>query len=173
VARSGLQRNLQSDRPYRGINQLLLQVRQQARGYGSPFWTTYRAAKKAGGHVRRGERGTTVVFWRMLTVRADEDDASVEPGEDEAARRFPFARPYTVFNADQTEGLEVPELAEPTAADFEPVDAAERVIAEMPSPPEIVHGAGGAWYDPALDRVALPETREFDPSAGYYATAFH
>lgn len=168
----GLQRSLQSDRPYRGINQLLLQVRQQARGYRSPHWTTYRAARKAGGHVRRGERGTTVVFWRMLRVR-DEASDNPEPTEPRAKKRIPFARLYTVFNTDQTEGLELSKVEAVDAAEFEPVDKAEWVIAGMPSAPAIAHGARGASYDPALDRVSLPAAHEFEPPEGYYATAFH
>src|SRR5437764_5511483 len=101
----GLQRNLQSGRAYRGINQLLLQIRQQTRAYASPYWTTYRAAAKAGGNVRRGEKGTLVTFWKFIEAREEERP-------EEPPRRLPFLRSYTVFNTDQTEGLELPAIEE-------------------------------------------------------------
>lgn len=164
--RLGLQRNLQSDRPYRGVNQLLLQLRGELSGYGSPFWTTYRAAQKAGGHVRLGEKGSLVTFWKFLDVR-DSESNDAEP------RRVPFLRSYKVFNTDQCEGLEIPELEPDDSTDFRPVAEAELVIERMPHRPEIAHGGDAAWYLCDLDRVQLPEPERFDPPEAYYATAFH
>ena len=97
----GMQRNYSSARPYRGINQLLTQLTQQARGYGSPFWLTYRGAQRAGGNVRRGERGSMVVLWKRLLI---EDEETAE------RRTVWWIRPYTVFNLDQVDGVEPPPL---------------------------------------------------------------
>lgn len=78
-----------------------------------------------------------------------------------------------MFNADQTEGLELPDVTDVAATDFTPITAAENAIAGMPSPPAITHGSSGASYEPVADRIGLPDPHEFDPAEGYYATAFH
>jgi antirestriction protein ArdC len=54
-------RNLVSKREYRGINVFLL----ASRGYGSPYWLTYKQATEEGGNVRHGEHGSKVVFWKI------------------------------------------------------------------------------------------------------------
>ena len=56
---TGLPRNLVSKKPYRGVNHFLL----SASMYVSPFWLTMRQANELGGHVRKGEESTIVVFW--------------------------------------------------------------------------------------------------------------
>jgi antirestriction protein ArdC len=161
----GQQRNAQSGRPYRGINQLLLQMRQLERDYSSPFWTTYRAAAKAGGQVRRGERGTAVTFWKLLQ-RKDDEGSDGPP-----SRRVPFLRAYVVFNLDQVDGLEAPSEREPL--DFAPIERAEQIIAAMPNPPRIVHGGDRAHYIPDFDRVTLPPRESFREVESYYAVAYH
>jgi antirestriction protein ArdC len=159
----GGHRNLQSGRPYRGINQFLTAVRAIDRGYASPHWTTFRAAKKAGGAVRKGERGTLVTFWKRLKVK----DAEAENGY----RIVFMLRHYTVFNLDQVDGLEAP--AEPERRTVDPIEAGELLIAGMPNPPKIVHGGDRAFYRPQVDGIQLPERDDFFTPHGYYATAFH
>jgi antirestriction protein ArdC len=53
-------RNAISKRHYRGINVFIL----ASQSYGSPYWLTYKETLKLGGHVRRGEHGTPIVFWK-------------------------------------------------------------------------------------------------------------
>ncbi|HKV10909.1 MAG TPA: ArdC family protein, partial [Thermoanaerobaculia bacterium] len=60
--------NLVSRRPYRGINVFLL----IAQHFGSPYWVTFKQALDLGGHVRRGERGTPIVFWRIDNETSEE-----------------------------------------------------------------------------------------------------
>jgi antirestriction protein ArdC len=158
-----MQRNLSSRRPYRGINQLLTQLTQQLRGYSSPFWVTYRGAERAGGHVRRGERGTLVVLWKRLVV---------EDEESEEKKRIWWARAYTVFNLDQVDGVEPPAIEE-ERLDFEPNQRCERLLARMPDPPTVQHLPGGAFYIPASDTITLPPRESFHEVEGYYATRFH
>ena len=54
-------KNLVSKRKYRGINVFLL----GSMGYANPWWLTFRQAKQFDGHVRRGEKATPVVFWKV------------------------------------------------------------------------------------------------------------
>src|SRR5580698_7636205 len=63
-ASTGLPRNMISNKPYRGINVLLL----LAMNYESPYWLTFRQAKQLGGKVKKGEKSCPVVFWKRFTV---------------------------------------------------------------------------------------------------------
>src|ERR1700731_2673132 len=71
---TGLPRNLVSKKPYRGVNVFLL----SASKYVSPFWLTMRQANELGGHVRKGEESTLVVFWRVEGSQPCGDDQSEE-----------------------------------------------------------------------------------------------
>ncbi|MGH2984020.1 MAG: ArdC family protein [Solirubrobacterales bacterium] len=159
----GMQRNLSSGRPYRGVNQLLTQLTQQARGYDSPLWLTYRGAERAGGNVRRGERGTLVVLWKRLLVKDEETDEK---------KLVWWIRPYTVFNLDQVDGVEPP-ASEDKRLEFDPIERCEQLLARMPSPPIVEHRPGGAFYIAASDTITLPPRESFYEVEGYYATRFH
>src|SRR5690606_32980873 len=66
-------RNAVSNRPYRGINLLMLGITALENGYDDPRWLTYRQAERLSGHVRRGQRGTQIVLWKWLERRDEED----------------------------------------------------------------------------------------------------
>ena len=57
--------------PYAGINGLLLWGAAADAGYSAPHWMTFKQAKELGGCVRKGERGTGIVF--------DSNDEDAEP----------------------------------------------------------------------------------------------
>lgn len=151
-------RNLQSKRPYRGLNAFLLALMP----FKSPYWTTFRAAKAAGGSVKKGEKGTIVVFWKIMEV----DDAQAKNGK----KKIPLLRYYTVFNVEQCEGLEVPEDKLPT---FEPLNEAQDIIDQMPNKPDINYGGDRAYYAPITDDVTLPFPEMFESQEAFYQTAFH
>ena len=71
--------NVGTRRPYRGINVVLLGLEAQAHGYVLNRWLTYRQALEAGGQVRRGEEGSTVVFWPP-GGRWNHDSSATNPG---------------------------------------------------------------------------------------------
>jgi antirestriction protein ArdC len=157
---AGIPRNLHSGRPYRGINVFLLALT----GHESPYWVTFRQARELGGTVRRGSKGYPVIFWNWLSR-----PASAEEEDD----RVPFLRGYTVFNAEQCEGLELPVAGPVAATAFEPIAACERVITEMPHPPSIVYGRSLAMYVPAIDTIYMPHPEQFSSPEHHYATLFH
>jgi len=145
------------------VNQLLTQLTQQVRGYDSPFWLTYRGAERAGGNVRRGERGTLVVLWKRLLVEDEESDEK---------KLVWWIRPYTVFNLDQVDGVDPPATDE-ERLEFEPIERCEQLLAAMPSAPFVEHRPGGAFYIAASDTITLPPQESFYDVEGYYATRFH
>jgi antirestriction protein ArdC len=105
-------RNATTGRRYSGINVLILWGAVVQQGYSGQSWLTFRQALALGGHVRKGERGTTVVFAHRFTPDAERDRAR-EQGDD--PRTIPFLKRFTVFNTDQCDGLpdEVATMAPP------------------------------------------------------------
>ena len=156
-------RNARSDRPYRGINILMLQMAALERGWNDPRWLTYRQARAGGGHVRRGEHGTRVVLWKWIE-RKDSPDP-------ERPEHYPLLRLFTVFNVAQCKGVRLPR---PKAREcFDPLERAEAVIAGYADGPSIHEDADGAYYLPSKDEVHLPPRDAFGDAHGYYATLFH
>jgi antirestriction protein ArdC len=154
--------NATSKRPYSGINALMLGLS----GYSDPRWITYRKAAEAGGHVRKGEKATPVVFWKVLL--RDAEDANGEP----VTRKWWMLKYYNLFNVSQIDGLDLQAIDEPET--FDPIAAAEEIIAEMPNAPTVTHdGIDRAYYRPSLDAIHLPPQAAFDGAEEYYSTAFH
>jgi antirestriction protein ArdC len=164
--RSALPVNLLSRRPYRGVNVFLL----IAQGFDSPYWLTFKQTQERGGHVRRGERGTPIVFWRVDRKTPEDQD-----GEESTEDRHRFLlRYYTVFNVEQCEDLEIPAagVIEDNPA-FDPIPACAAVYANMPHPPELRHRGERAFYSRGADLVQLPKPERFSRPEHYYSTQFH
>jgi antirestriction protein ArdC len=167
---TGMPRNLISKRHYRGINLLML----LAADYESPFWLTFRQANELGGHIRKGERATPVVFWKQLKKSNDPED-NPQPDEskpDPTERKRPriVARLYSVFNVVQCEGLSnFPSLPDQLGTLPEPA----KVYENMPDRPVIKHGMRSAFYSPLDDVVGLPTLTNFSNEDAYYGTLFH
>jgi antirestriction protein ArdC len=163
--------NPTSGNEYRGVNRLLLALS----GRSDPRWMTYLQAKAQKWQVRRGERGTSIVKLVQLSqAEAVEAGAAISDAEArDADRKAAFAlRRYTVFNAQQIEG--VPELDVDAAREFDPLERAENVIAALKQTGlVVVHGGSQAFYSPALDEVRLPPKTSFHSLYDYYATAMH
>lgn len=161
----GLPRNLTTGKEYRGINILML----NSAGFASPYWLTYRQAQVLGGHVRKGERATPVVYWKWRTP--EELQALAEKtGKENLAPCVPFNS--VVFNLEQVEGIPQPDdaAAPPTSR----LEIADQLLTVMPNRPEIVHDStADPVYSPHRDRVTLPHLSQFESAQEYYATLFH
>ncbi|MCC6232915.1 MAG: DUF1738 domain-containing protein [Verrucomicrobiales bacterium] len=163
---TGLPKSLASGREYRGINLLLL----SASEYSSGYWLTYREAQRLGGHVRRGERATTVVYWKWRTPE-EREKLRAERGIADPAPCVPFSS--AVFNLDQVEGVPPPEDA-PITVEANRLAPAEQLIGAIPQPPEIRHCiTQDPAYLPGEDRIVLPHLSQFSSADEYYATLFH
>src|SRR5947209_3810871 len=90
--------NVVSKNPYRGINVLVLWVAAQTRGFGAGAWATYRQWATLGAQVRKGEKGSVIVFYKEVETSPHGEDE-----EDNPSPRL-VARASWVFNADQVEG---------------------------------------------------------------------
>jgi antirestriction protein ArdC len=155
--KTGLPRNLITQKPYRGINVFLL----MAMNYESPNWLTLRQANVMGGQIKPGEKSCPVVFWKPMQVK------DKESGED---RKIPFLRLYHVFNVAQCTGLKNIPPADDSA--FIQTLPAE-LVANMPQRPVIKRGMAMASYSPVTDMVNMPDHARFESEDHYHATLFH
>ena len=165
----GLPKNAATGNTYSGINILILWGAAIEHGRRTQSWLTFKQAKTLGGSVRRGERGTTVVYADRFIPKTEQARAQAE-GDDPQA--VPFLKRYTVFNADQCEGL--PEsafagIAPPPAC--ETVPHAEALIAATGADFRI--GGDRAFYVPSKDYVQVPPQPAFREQINYYRTCFH
>lgn len=165
----GMPRSMSTGRPYRGINPFLLMLAQDADGnpveYSSPWWGTYRQISEKGGQVRKGEKSTRIVFWKVKEVT--EDDGEV--------KNIFFGRFFNVFNAEQADGL--PDKYYSLSRDFVPKDEAQAVVdayfGHPHSPTLASERQDLAFYRPSTDTVSLPHPRNIVDTDAYYSTAFH
>jgi antirestriction protein ArdC len=161
--------NATTGRRYSGINVLILWGSVIEHGFPGQSWLTFRQALAMGGHVRKGERGTTVVYADRF-VPDDEKHRARESGEE--AQAIPFLKRFTVFNAAQCEGL--------------PEDVA---IVAPPPPPGLIEpqvdaliketgidfriGGNRAFYAPAQDFVQIPPPQAYFEPINWHRTALH
>ena len=147
-------------KPYSLLNQLML-VRPGE-------YLTFKQCQKAGGRVRKGEKGSMVVFWKFIE---QEDE---ETGE---KKQVPFLRYYNVFHIDQCEGITAKHTTETAFPDgAEALDVAQDIIYDYLSREgvKLLHEEGDrAFYRPSTDEVVLPIRKQFMSTAEYYSTAFH
>jgi len=164
-----LPRNAVSGRVYSGINILILWSAVIAAGYPTQGWLTFRQALDAGGNVRKGERGTMVVYADRFVPEGEKERAA-ESGD--AAKAIPFLKRFVVFNVAQCEGLGAglaPELL--PLAEREIVPAAEALIAA--SGVDVRVGGDEAFYVPSADYVQVPPQPAFFDQINYYRTCLH
>lgn len=153
---------------YRGINVLLLWASASAQGFTADRWLTFKQAIDLGGNVRKGEKGTRIVFFKTLDVTKQN-----AAGEDEA-RRIPLLRTYTVFNASQCEGLPARFYPAPVelVAGMERDQAAEAALRSCGAA-IVEDGDGRAYYAPGPDHVHMPAFALFHTTGAYLATMAH
>ncbi|SFO41765.1 ArdC family protein [Sphingomonas sp. OK281] len=165
----GLPRNASTARAYSGVNILILWGAVIAHGWPSQSWLTFRQAQEAGGCVRKGERGTTVVYADRFTPEAEKERASRDGDE---ARAIPFLKRFTVFNVAQCEGLRAGLASDPAPLpEREIVPVAEELIAA--SGVDFRIGGTRAFYVPSLDVVQVPPQPAFFDQVNYYRTCLH
>jgi antirestriction protein ArdC len=164
----GLPSNGATGRRYSGVNILILWGAVIEKGFRSQQWLTFRQALTLGGHVRKGERGTTVCFADRFIPKGEIERAQQEGGEPEAV---PFLKRFTVFNVAQCEGLPENVAGAPMLPERETMPHAEALIAATGADFRI--GGDRAFYVPAADYIQVPPQPAFFEQINYYRTCFH
>ena len=170
--------NFGSGRDYRGGNAVYLAMNALERGYADPRWGGYRQIQEAGGHVRKGEKGTPIMYVEWRQQRTARDDNGNPVLDDEGRKKLewiqrdrPIVKLHHVFNVEQTEGLKLRSLAE-AAPEWEGHERAEALIRS--SGVRVDHVAGDrAYYSLKDDRVVLPDRSQFESQSAYTHTALH
>ena len=162
-------KNAATARDYSGINVLILWGAVIERGFPAQSWLTFRQALSLGGNVRKGERGTTVVYADRF-VPEDERQRSREIGEE--AQAIPFLKRFAVFNAAQCENL--PETVA-AAAPSPPPGLIEPQVEELIRATGIDFRIGGdrAFYAPDPDFVMVPPPQAYFEPINWHRTALH
>jgi len=155
-------------RPYSILNQILL---------GAPGeYLTYDQALAEGGHVKKGEKGHMIVFWKPLDKKDDQGNPVIDPDTGEVEKVF-YLRYYTVFHLDQCEGIKPKWTSNHLPGEeLLPDEKAEQLICEylrrsgVHFKPE---KSDRAFYSPASDMVVVPALSQFSRVSEYYSTVFH
>ncbi len=171
-ANGGRPVNALTDRPYRGVNVVMLWAEARLRGFDSCYWATYRQWRELGGQVRRGERSATIVFYKEVEVEPSQGQQG-EDGESPSTRLV--ARASRVFNAAQVDGWQVP--APPSRSRVETLDNAEAFIRATGA--DIRERGNHAFYNPGADYIQVPPRGSFigtptsSPTETFYSTLCH
>lgn len=160
--------NASTCQAYNGINILSLWATSMDRGYERGLWATYRQWTALGAQVRKGERGSCVIFYKQYEVEPDQSDL-----DDDGKRRV--ARASFVFNAAQVDGFELPGIP-----DLPPVERIQRADAMIARSGAIIeHGGEQAYFSRSRNCIHMPDERLFTAddaskrSEDYYAVLFH
>jgi antirestriction protein ArdC len=157
--------NVSSKKPYRGINTVCLWISAQAKGYESGEWGTYKQFQERGAQVRRGEKSTTVCFWKWNNTTTETQDGE----ETKTGSHLLFTRGYSVFNAQQVDGY-TPK-AEPEIPMPERIERAEQFFRTIGA--DVRHGGNRAYYAVDGDYIQMPPFGAFNENIAYYSTLAH
>lgn len=152
---------------YRGINIPLLWCAQMENGFATASWMTYRQSGELGGQVRKGERGSLVVYANTYKKTEHTDEGTTD-------RDVRFLKAYTVFNVEQIEGLPEQYRAKPPPrfeSHAQRLEHTERFIANTKA--DIRYGGTKAFYAPKDDFIRVPLRESFIDTERLYGTVLH
>jgi antirestriction protein ArdC len=170
IGGSAFPTNISTKRAYRGVNVLLLQLAEMKHRYPFGLWASYKQWQALGGQVRRGEKGTQIVFFKPVTrTRTDDNGQEVEES-------FPLLRTFHVFNVAQVDG----EIADqyrntiPVEAVFDDVDQEGFFRAIEATKADIRYGGDEAvYFRPPHDHIQLPHAEQFSSFPSFAETLLH
>jgi len=142
----------------------MLWVESMRREYKTNFYATFRQWQSLDAHVKKGEKGTPVVFYKPLVLAEDDEEKTI-----------PLLRYSTLFNADQQEGWEAPQPEIKTPAQI--VEAVHAYFQAVGA--DVRHGGSRAYYRPSEDYIQMPPMASFAGTAtstateAYYSTLGH
>jgi antirestriction protein ArdC len=165
----GLPKNIATNHQYRGWNVFFLNFATSFFKFKTPYFITYKQALDKGGTIRRGEKGFQVVWWATI-----EDKRLIKDDYDtEKTRVFRVPKLHTVFNIDQTHGIDFPKVESQFRSVTLKIFACENILKNMPGIPFIKHQGDKAFYNPINDTITMPPIERFHSDEAYYKTLFH
>ncbi len=169
---AGMPRNGISQKEYNGINPMLL----SCTGFYNPNWFSFNQARQIGGTVKKGEKGTPIIFWKKSSYKTP--DGEQAEGEKGKTKSFLILRYYTVFNYEQCENMpEKYAVKKPDQENGNPEGCinAARIMKEYQDKNnlKVLHHEQRAFYSPALDIINMPDPLSFDNAVNYCTTLLH
>jgi antirestriction protein ArdC len=156
---------------YRGVNILILWGAAQAAGHRSNTWMTFKQAQAYGGCVKKGEKGTQILFASRATKEAVSDAGEV------SVKSFSFLKAYTVFNVEQIADLPAKFNPAPVLTVVEGGKAWDRFATQAAwfgnVPARLEHGGDKAFFSPFTDFVQMPPRESFKSEQAYFGTLAH
>lgn len=158
---------------YKGANALWLTMQSRS----DPRWMTYKQAKGVNAQVLKGEKGTSVQYWKFRD-RVPKRDEKGKPILDDKGKKVmvsveldkPKVFSAVVFNAEQIKGLPPLEAKKEQAWDRH--ERAEAMLAA--SGANLKNDQDDrAFYRPSTDSIHLPDQGQFESADRYYSTALH
>ena len=159
--------NVITGKPYQGTNIFLAAVSAMANDFKSSEWATFKQWQKKNAKVKKGSKGTPIIFFDRIAVQDKDTD------ED---RIIPVLKGFTVFNADQVDGYNSP-VSDPIVQTKDRNQKAEALIKATGA--DIRFGGDRAFYSPSHDFVQMPILEDFKGTEtssdieAYYSTMFH
>lgn len=164
---------------YRGINKMWLSFVQKMEGWEDPRWCTFKQASDNGWKIIKGSKGTPVEFWSLYDTQAKKKISYAEAREleenltpEEYDKRIrPVSRVYSVFNAEQIDGISKYEAKKYDLDTERIMHIRDNLINNM----NVGYSEEGdkAFYNPKHDRIVIPEMDRFETEYDYMATLFH
>lgn len=176
VTGAALPRNAVSGKPYNGVNILMLWGSADYQGFECGNWLTFKQAKDYGGNVRKGEKGTHIVWAQPFEKTKKSESGATQRDENgnPLKDRFMMMKAYTVFNALQCDGLPGGIATTSKAIEKPVADRSERIeqwIGDIGA--DVRHGGDRAYYMPSDDHIQMPNIERFENAGHYYATSLH
>jgi antirestriction protein ArdC len=160
--------NPATGKPYQGVNVVALWADATLRSFSSGHWATYRQWQKLGAQVRKGSKGSPIVFFKAL-----EPEDGGEQESDTKPRLI--ARTSWVFNAEQVEGWIPPGL--PKRNEVEVRTHVDAFIGGTRA--DIRYVGDRAFYDVVEDYIGVPHPDQFvatetsSATEGFYSVNLH
>lgn len=167
--KGGLPYNATTKRRYNGINVLMLWSSAMKQGFNTDAWASYKQWQERGAQVRKGQRGTMVVYVGKTTVERETSDGDTEE------QTVTFLKSSVVFNVDQVEGFSIAQDPLPELATR--LEHAEAFVANTAA--TIHYGGTRACYIPSIDQVNMPPVEAFTDTStstateAFYGTLLH
>lgn len=154
--------NFVTKKEYQGINSLVT----SCKNFTCPYWVTFKQASDLGGKIKKGEKGTPIVYLQFK-------DRVIENADGTEEKKEGFILRYsTIFNLEQTEGITW-EIVQEEKTNIAASKAAAAIVSGYKNAPEIETKGDDACYSPLLDLVRMPKRQRFVSSEEYYCTLFH
>lgn len=162
--KKGLAENIVSNKKYTGCNFFITNLQE----FNSAKWGTYKQFKKLGGNVKKGEKGTPIIFY----TRIEKENKDNEKENDKSS--IPYCKLSYIFNLDQVDGIQIDEKQKIKLKNHDPIEFCENVIKEFPLGfPKAQYKEDRAFYRPSTDTINMPEQGLFSKIQDYYHTYFH